>query len=461
MKNRFVVALLAVVLGASSCGPKANVEIYDFPAEYEASEMWSVRCGAEDVFVMPTEEPHLASLGCDGRVKLTVEYLAGDVERVDVRPQAKEYDYKVKGNRITIYLEPYQKAVIEVNGDLVNPLFIFANPLECARPQKDDPNVIYCEAGKVHHADSLVLHSNQHLYLEGGAVLKGYLLASHADNVKISGPGYVDARHKGLDQRALLFEYCNGVHLEDFMIINKNWWTCVLCVCNDVQMTNYKTVAPPSDNASGHENDGIDILGGQNITLNHCFCYCHDDAFVVKSRKWDWGAAVKNVEFNECIGWNVNAGNTFEIGWCCGEDITDIRYNNIYAVHSGSRGRWYNAALAIHNASRGVVSGIVYNNVYIEDPQRYLFHVSITESHFNIGTGVKWAPGKISDVTYNNIHVYKAAPEKDGSQFYGWNDEFDIQNVLFKNVYIEGKKVTSLEDLNVTKMQHAKNFRFE
>ena len=51
--------------------------------------------------------------------------------------------------------------------------------------------------------------------------------------------------------------------------------------------------------------------------------------------------------------------------------------------------------------------------------------------------------------------------EKDGSQFYGWNDEFDIQNVLFKNVYIEGKKVTSLEDLNVTKMQHAKNFRFE
>ena len=75
MKNRFVVALLAVVLGASSCGPKANVEIYDFPAEYEASEMWSVRCGAEDVFVMPTEEPHLASLGCDGRVKLTVEFL--------------------------------------------------------------------------------------------------------------------------------------------------------------------------------------------------------------------------------------------------------------------------------------------------------------------------------------------------------------------------------------------------
>ena len=256
--------LLAVVLGASSCGPKTEVEIYNFPAEYEASEMWSVKCGSDDVFVMPTEEPHLASFGCDGKVRLTVEYLAGDVERVDVRPIAKNYPYKVKGNRITIELEPYQKAVIEVNGDLVNPLFLFANPLECARPQKDDENVIYCEAGKVFHADSLMLKSNQHLYLEGGAVLKGYLLASHADNVKISGPGYVDARHKGLDNRALLFEYCNGVHFEDFMIINKNWWTCVLCVCNDVVMKNYKSIAPPSDNGNGHENDGIDILGGQN-----------------------------------------------------------------------------------------------------------------------------------------------------------------------------------------------------
>ena len=457
-KCQIFTLLLAVLFGLSSCGPKANVQIYDFPDEYEASQMWSVKCGGEEVFVMPTAEPHLASFGCDGKVRLTVEYLAGKVEKVDVRPQAKEYNYKVKGNRIIIDLEPYQKAVIEVNGDLVNPLFIFANPVESARPDKNDENVIYLEAGKIHEGDSLTLHSNQHLYLEGGAVLKGYLLASGAENIKISGPGYVDARHKGLNNRALLFEYCNGVHLEDFMIINKNWWTCVLCVCNDVQMTNYKSVAPPSDNAHGHENDGIDILGGQNITLDHCFSYCHDDAYVVKSRKWDWGSKVSNVEFNDCIGWNVNAGNTFEIGWCCGEDISDIRYNNIYAVHSGSLGRWYNAAISIHNASKGVVSGIVYNNVYIEDPQRFLFHVTISKSHFNIGTGVEWAPGKIKDVTFNNVYVVKDAPE--GSQFYGLDDEFDIQNLHFNNVIINGKKVASEEDLNITKMQHVKGMTF-
>ena len=83
-----ILTLLAVVFAVSSCCQKTTVELYDFPAEYEASQMWSVKCGGEDVFVTPTEEPHLASLGCDGKVKLTVEYLAGEVEKVDVRPIA-------------------------------------------------------------------------------------------------------------------------------------------------------------------------------------------------------------------------------------------------------------------------------------------------------------------------------------------------------------------------------------
>ena len=66
-----ILTLLAVAFAVSSCGQKTTVEIYDFPAEYEASQMWSVKCGGEEVFVTPTEEPHLASLGCDGKVKLT------------------------------------------------------------------------------------------------------------------------------------------------------------------------------------------------------------------------------------------------------------------------------------------------------------------------------------------------------------------------------------------------------
>ena len=112
MKSNFsllALVMMAMVLG--SCGPK--VEIYEFDKNLEVSEMWSVEVKNKPVYVLPTHQPHVASLGCeeDG-VEIDIEYLAAEVKSVAVRPLGKKYDYTVDGNHIRLKVKPYDNICV-------------------------------------------------------------------------------------------------------------------------------------------------------------------------------------------------------------------------------------------------------------------------------------------------------------------------------------------------------------
>ena len=68
-----------------------------------------------------------------------------------------------------------RKISIEPDGKK-GPLLLFANPLEKDPPKPDAPGVIYFGPG-VHKPGKIELGSNQTLYLAGGAVVKGGVIA--------------------------------------------------------------------------------------------------------------------------------------------------------------------------------------------------------------------------------------------------------------------------------------------
>lgn len=419
-----------------------RVEIYNYASSVTPSTLYSVRINGNSTLVYRTIEPQIASFGCDGMVKIEVDYQKENISTVAIRPVSKNHHYTFDKGRITLYLNPYDQVSVEINGDETNPLFLFANPLEADnRPSKDDPNVKYYAAGQTYDAGTIQMSSGQTLYVEGGAVVYGVAAAHTRQNVTIAGCGIIDAQTN--PAYAVKMEYCDSLKISDVCLLNRDGWSCAISCCNNVDLHNFKVIAPASTtNPNGIDNGGIDLLGCNNATAKYCFAYAHDDAFMVKTRKWNWGSDVENISFEECIGWNIDAGNTFEIGYELNDKVRNVSFKNIYAIHSGTRNEMRRGALTIHQAAGGSIENVRYENVYVEDPKEYGLYIRILKSVYNIGNGVEWTPGKIDGVIIKNLVFLKQPPR--GHVLQGLNDgENRIKGLEIENMTTEGAKVTS------------------
>ncbi len=90
--------------------------------------------------------------------------------------------------------------------------------------------------------------------------------------------------------------------------------------------------------------------------------------------------------YEDCIGWNVDAGNTFEIGYETNVDIRNVHYRDIYAIHSGTgTSDLRRAGLSIHNGAAGTVSNVTYENAYLEDVMEFAVYLACLKHNYNIG----------------------------------------------------------------------------
>jgi hypothetical protein len=339
-------------------------------------------------------------------------------------------------------MEPLDRIAVEINGDETNPLFLFANPIEAPedKPDPDDRNVIFFEAGKIHSLNGITVKSGQHLYVEGGAVVNvnGTVTIDSTSGVEVSGGGIINS----IGGSTALYSYrSRDIKISDFTLLNRDGWSSAFVECEGVEFENFKIIATASSNSQGHENGGISLVGSSDVEHRHCFTYAWDDTYCVKSQKWNWAGEVTDISYDDCIAWNVKSGNGFEIGYELNLPVSRISYKDIYVLHSGGRETEFRrGAISIHNGTGGRVSGVSYENVYIEDPKEYGIHMQILESSYDIGTGVVWAPGYIEGVTLRNVHLLKQAPK--GNFIKGYNSGHTI-GVLFDGLWIEGEKISS------------------
>lgn len=448
-----VLNIVSAALLLAGCGSSVKVEYYTYGEEAERSERYAVTVNGGEVFVLKTEEPHIAVFGCDGEVTVVVENLAGEISSAAVRPLSKGYDPKIEGNKVTFTLKTEDHVSVELDGDEEHPLFVFASPLEAGNPDAENATYRF-SAGQVYDVENIELASGETLYVEGGAVVRGKLRAKDAENIAVCGNGVVDARGVGY-ARAVQFESCCNVRFENITLLNKEWWSTVIILCDNVDMTNYKSISVSSSIPFGIENDAIDLLGCQHAYLKNCFCYAHDDNYCIKARKWDWGREVFDIRFEGCISWNVNAGNGFELGYESTEPVSDVHYLNCYAIHSGTRGVFRRGAFSIHNGSNADTKNVTYENIYIEDPKEYAIHIAVVESTYNIGNGVKWSGARIDGVSFKNVYILHPAPE--GSVIMGADDTYCVENVSFENIVVGGRRVSSLEEADFRTVEFAKN----
>jgi len=449
----WTIAIAVAALCVATSALAANVETYKYHKDLERSPLFSVKVNGIEQTVIDTPEPGVCNFGCDGAVEVEVSYLGGAAESWALRPLNKKYPSSVEGNTIKFTLNPLEKAVVEVNGDETRPLFVFANPPE----KKKKDATYYFRAGKIYKdMGNLSLMDGESIYIEGGAAVFGKINVKGKSNLTIDGCGILytpdefkeDGSLSG--NKKLIFEDCRDIVLNNITVINVSNWTTLFAECRNIVSDNYKVVATftRKDNGRGNENDGFDLLGSSYAKITNAFSYCHDDAFCVKSQKWNWAGVAHDISFENCIGWNNDSGNTFEIGYELNQEVFNISYKNMYAVHSaGYYKEFRRGAIGIQNGAGGSVHDIKYENIYIEDAKEYGIYLRILKSDYNIGTDVTWEPGRIYNISMKNIVIEKMPKYKNYLSGYD-SAEHAIRNLTIDGLYIEGKKETDWSSFN-------------
>ena len=214
MMKRILYVLAACLMISCACTPESSsttgpegpvsslplpsepavLETYKYAVTLAPSTRYWVRVDGVDQFCYPTEEPDITAFGCNDSVLVEISCLSEKINKAVVRPISKNLAYEVVDDKIYLIMKPYDRYVVEINGNESKPLFLFANPLQSSMGvSKDDPDVIWFEAGKVHkNVGTISLKSGQTVFFEGGAVVEGHIDSKKTADVTVTGPGILN-----------------------------------------------------------------------------------------------------------------------------------------------------------------------------------------------------------------------------------------------------------------------------
>lgn len=443
--------LLISILVWSFCFAKASTLVtYDPPRGTDAAPEFELEVNGQKVFVYNSRVAAFASFSFEGKVDVKVSFGA-IVENFDVRPKSKNIQATQYRNQIRFSIDKPANLSVEINKNLKRPLFIFANPLETEIPDKTNPNVIFYEKGKIHTPGIVMLKDNQTVYIEGGAIVRGSFMTDKGKNIRIMGRGIIDnSRYRSQEARPIEINECDGVLIEGIIINESRHWCCASFASKNVTYQNLKIV---SDN---DVDDGIDIVGSQNVLVDNCFIRTKDDCIAVKAgvtyfTKFPSGANVDNVTIQNSVMWNGMWGNGLEIGFETRADtIKNVIFKNCDLIHvEGPEGTF-----TIHNGDRAVVKNVLYEDIRVEDSRGWLIDFKILQSRYSKDK----IRGKIENVTFRNITV--EGDRFPYSQLLGFDEASKINGVILDNFVIHGTKVNSTYNGMITTI-HADNIVYK
>lgn len=465
------ILIFTAVVFWSCWGWSQTIETYQPPASVAPAPDFSVKINGKESFVYDSEVAAFTNFSFEGTV--TVDIVSrNDIKWLDIRPLNENIQAEYDGNHITFQISQPAHLSLELNGESIRPLYIFANPMETNVPDPNDPNVRFFSGGKVYNTGTLNLKDNQTVYIAGGAIVKGNLKASQASNIKIRGRGILDGSDvpEGSNNRMIMLEKCENSLIEGILIFNSLTWTVVPVECNNLEINNIKQIN------WDFGSDGIDLVGCTNIDIKNCFLRNNDDCIVIKS--FDYadkyqndplaGRPVKNINVTNTVFWNMAWGNAIEIGFeLRTSSISDVTFRNCDIIHV-ERG----AAFSIHNGDRAVVENIRYENIRVENARHKLIDLAIFLSQYSLdrpaseqerqerylhgawdgvqkvyeGEEQQFAPnrGYIRNISFKDIAVL------DGpfpfSIIAGYSQEHQVENVMIENLTILGNPINQRED---------------
>lgn len=389
----------------------------------------------------------------EGLVEMRVKVNNGMIHDVKIRPSAQLIKYELKGNSIYFTLDKPQKLSLEVNGDKLHNLHIFANELEKEVPNPDDPNVMYFGVG-VHKpqntsGDTFDIPSNTTVYLAPGAVVNGKFVCKNVENVRFIGRGYIFEPQRGFE---IIFS--KNIEIGGITVINPTHYTVYGGQTTGLKINNLKSFS-----CKGWS-DGIDLMSCSDVTINDIFMRNSDDCIAIYTHRWDFYGDVSNYNITNSILW-ADIAHPINIG-LHGDTkkeiniIENLNFKNITILEHDEDDRNYQGCMAFSVSDHNLVQNVTFEDVWVENIQEgQLFNMRVLfNEKYSSGAG-----RGIKNIIFRNI--YYNGYDENPSIIEGYSDANNIENVLFENIVINGKRISSFEEGNIKIGNYTKNIRIK
>jgi hypothetical protein len=364
-----------------------------------------------------------------GTVKVAVAMAKGRGGRgVIIRPQSARIQGRVDGATLSFTLDGPRKLSIEPDG-IEGPLLLFANRPESHPPRPGDPNVVYFGPG-IHKPERIVLKAGQTLYLAGGAVVKGAIIANRADHIRIGGRGILDGTDwpwlHGPAGQLVGIRDSSDVTVEDLIIRGSFAWTVVPMRCRRVAIRNIKIV-----NSRVQNDDGINPCNSQDVLIEDCFVRSDDCVALKGLRRLNApDAPVRGITVRRCIFWCDRARIFLFAHESQAPAIEDLSYRDCDIVH------YRMTPFLLEPGELMPIRNARFEDFRIEgDGQPDFITLRPTVNQYMT---VK-KPGSIRGIVFRGIHLTgpKAGPARVVIQ--GASEANRVDDVLFDNVVCYGR----------------------
>jgi polygalacturonase len=310
------------------------------------------------------------------------------------------------------------------------PLLLFANPMEEPPPKPDAPGVIYFGPG-IHKPDRIMVTNNQTLYLAGGAVVKGGILAQ-GENLRITGRGILDGSdwewRKGPTPHVISIRGTN-VEVSGITIRGAPHWTIVPMGSRRVSIRHVKLC-----NSRVQNDDGINPCNSQDVLIEDCFVRSDDDCVALKGLAFlnDPPTPVRGVTVRRCVFW-CDRARIFLLGHeSQASAMEDILFDDCDIIH------YTMTPFLLEPGENMPLRRARFENFRIHgEGQREFITLRPTVNQY---MKVK-APGSISEVTFRNVVLSGSKPGPARVIAQGADSSHRVDQVTFDNVVRYGQRL--------------------
>jgi len=386
-----------------------------------------------------------ANFDMEGRVTVRVtakRFLTNAV----VRPQFPDVQLKLLDDHtVSITFGSARKVSFEPDGKN-GPLLLFANPMEKDAPKASAPNVIYFGPG-IHQAGRVDVGDNQTVYLAGGAVVKGAIVAQ-GSNIRILGRGILDGSdyewRKGPANFTVSITGTN-VEVSGITIRGSSHWTIVPRASRNVTVRNVKLCGSRVQN-----DDGINPCNSQEVLITDCFIRSDDDCVAMKGLDLKTpNNNVENVVVENCTLW-CDRARIFLLGHeSRAAYMRHITLRNLEIIH------YTMTPFLLEPGEEMRLEDVHIENVKLHgEGQGEIARLKPVVNQYMQNK----VPGHVRDVHFKNVEVY-GKPGAYLMQLEGADAQHQVQDVTFENVVVLGAKLQT-DSPNMKLGQQVEGVRF-
>ena len=255
-------------------------------------------------------------------------------------------------------------------------------------------------------------------------------------------------------QQGISIAYSKNILVDGLTVINPRHYTLSGGQSTGITVRNLKSFSYQG------WSDGLDFMSCSDILIDDVFMRNSDDCLAFYAHRWDFYGDCRNIRVLNSTLWadiahpiNIGTHGNTETG---DEVLENMLFQNIDILEHDEDDRDYQGCMAINVGDHNLARNITFEDIRVENIQEgQLFHLRVMYNQkYNTG------PGRgVKDITFRNI--YCTGKYVNPSLIEGYDKDRTIDNILFENIVLNGKRVTSLDELNIGKKDYVNKVRLK